>query len=330
MIVATIREVADRAGVSVATVSRYLNKSGYVGKKSQVKIQQAIEETQYVPNEIARSLNQKASKILGLILPDITNPYFTLLAKGAEDYAQAQGYMVIIGNSEDDQRKVDQYVAFFRQYNVSGIMTASELFATAASESIPVVALDRFSLGQDDQYAVVTDDFKGGTLIAEAILATTFERIVILKGPDQLTNASQRLAGILAGFAAAGRAVDYRIIETGSYHFADAERTAKTLLDEYLPFDTVIASNDLYAMAIMSEAISRGHQVPADIQIIGYDGIPFGQLLQPKLATIEQPAYQIGGQACALLLDILHKRAIKQKIIKLTPKLLAGNTLRKK
>lgn len=327
---ATMREVAKKAGVSVATVSRYLNKSGYVGKQSQVKIQQAIEETQYVPNEIARSLNQKASKILGLILPDMTNPYFTLLAKGVEDYAQAHGYMVIIGNSEDKQEKVEQYLAFFQQYNVSGIMTASELCPPAAGKSVPVVALDRFSLGRDDQYAVVTDDFRGGSLIAAAILATDFEKIIILKGPEKLLNSSQRLAGILPGFAAAGREIDYEIVETGSFKLADAKQTAAMLFEDYLPFDTVIASNDLYAMAIMSEALSRGYRVPEDIQLIGYDGIPIGQLMQPKLTTIEQPAYEIGGRACELLLALVQKQPVKQKIIKLTPKLLPGNTLRRK
>src|SRR5699024_57196 len=107
------KEVAKHAGVSVATVSRALNKSGYVGEESKRKVEKAIKELNYVPNEVARSLFQKTSKMIGLLLPDISNPYFPLVAKGVEDCALEKGYIVILGNVEDNPEKEDNYVKFF-------------------------------------------------------------------------------------------------------------------------------------------------------------------------------------------------------------------------
>ncbi|MER2064674.1 MAG: LacI family DNA-binding transcriptional regulator, partial [Alkalibacterium sp.] len=109
----TIKDVAEYSGVSVATVSRALNNSGYVGEKSRIKVEEAVKALGYYPNEVARSLYQKRSKMIGLLLPDISNPYFPLVAKGVEDYAQKNGYMIILGNVEDNTEKEDMYVKFF-------------------------------------------------------------------------------------------------------------------------------------------------------------------------------------------------------------------------
>ena len=122
----TIKDVANLAGLSVATVSRAMNGTGYVSEKAREKIHQAINELNYSPNEVARSLYQKKSKLIGLLLPDISNPFFPLVAKGVEDFLQKKGYQVILGNIQEDNEKANEYLRAFEQNNVAGILSAVE------------------------------------------------------------------------------------------------------------------------------------------------------------------------------------------------------------
>lgn len=319
----TIKQVAEYAGVSVATVSRALNDSGYVGKESRKKVEEAVEALGYFPNEVARSLFQKTSRMLGLLLPDISNPYFPLLAKGVEDCAQKNGYMVILGNVEEDADKEEMYVKFFSQYNISGILSAAS-GKKAYTAQVPQVLLDRALEGEN--YSVSTDDTFGGELAGQAVVDAGAREIIVMAGPRKVSGARDRLSGILSVLNK--EQVSYKVLETETFNVDKAEATAQKLFDTFDTFDTVIANNDVFALAVMKEAIKRGFSIPEDIQIIGYDDMLFSRLMYPGLTTVAQPAYEVGYKGAKMLIDLIEKKTIADKRVKLEPELIRRDSLR--
>ena len=321
----TIKEVAKHAGVSVATVSRALNKNGYVSEEARKKVEAAIAELEYYPNEVARSLFQKTSKMIGLLLPDISNPYFPLLMKGIEESARENGYSVILGNVEEGSGLESDYMTLFSQQNVAGVLSAVE--GTLSHEhKMPIVMLDRVL--EEDDFAVYTNDIKGGKIAAQAILDRNPGKVLIIAGPKSVPGAIDRLIGILSVLNPTD--VKYEIHETKSFTIEEAEATAQSIFNKYKTIDSVIASNDLFALAVMKEAQQKGLHIPEDIQVIGYDDIPFSQLVYPGLTTISQPAFKLGYQAADLLVSRIRKNKVEEKRIKLDPKLILRDSLREK
>lgn len=321
----TIREVAKLAGVSVATVSRTLNNSGYVSESTRRKVEQAVKELDFYPNEVARSLFQKKSKLIGLLLPDITNPFFPAIAKGVEDGVNQRGYSLLLGNVEDDAEKESDYLKIFEQNNIAGVISAVQ-GNTTQLKNMPLVLLDRVDSHQE--YAVHSDDYSGGQLAAEAVARTKPRKVVIMVGPQSVSGSLMRLAGsekILQEYS-----IPYEVFQTPSFQFDLAEETAERFFEQYPDVDSVIASNDVYALAVMKEATKRGLRIPEDLQIIGYDDMPFSRMMYPGLSTIAQPAYQIGYQGAELLCNILEKGYVHKNHIQLPVTLKLRESLRKK
>ncbi|MCR8968459.1 LacI family DNA-binding transcriptional regulator [Facklamia sp. 7083-14-GEN3] len=321
----TIRDVAKEAGVSVATVSRLINNSGYVGQQSKQKILLAIKKLNYVPNEIARSLNRKSSMIIGLLVPNITNPYFPSIIKGVEKCAMKNGYMLIVGNTEGKETNGENYLNFFKQYNIAGIIKVDGTHLDTP-EDIPTVSLDR--MNANDRFAVIADDFYGGQLIGQAIRKTNHGSVLIMTGPMNMNVSQLRLKGIQSVFDPAK--IDYHIYTTNSFQMEFADQVAREVIQKYPTIQTVIAPNDVYALALMQTWNQLGVKIPKEVQIIGYDGIIFGSYAQPGLSTIQQPAYEIGYQGTELLLSIINQEINYQttKIIQIKPQLLQRNSLR--
>lgn len=317
----TIKDVAKKAGVSVASVSRYINKNGYVRNETGEKIAEAIDELNYVPNEVARSLFQKKSKIIGVLLPDIANPYFPLLAKGIEETLIKNGYMMLLANTSDSKEQLQQYITTFIQNNVSGIITALPIEPLT---DISVVGIDRVYAG--DFNKVLPDDYLGGKIIGEEILKTNFENILIITGDLAFQSAKKRLKGLKD--ALKGQTDHYQVFETSSFNVNEVDKISDTFFKEYENVDTVIASNDYLALKIMQKAQQKGLSIPKDLQIMGYDGIPFSEMTYPKLTTIKQPVYEIGETAASLMIQLL-AGATGEKQEKILPVILQkGESLR--
>ncbi|MGX7418372.1 LacI family DNA-binding transcriptional regulator [Carnobacterium gallinarum] len=321
----TIKDVARLAGVSVATVSRAMNNSGYVGAESRRKIEVAIAELNFYPNEVARSLYQKKSKFVGLLLPDISNPFFPLLAKGVEDKMNQMGYQLILGNVQENMEKEKEYLKTFAQNNVAGVLSAINGGINKLG-GIPFVMLDR--VADEEEYGVHSNDFQGGQLAATAIAERNPHEIVVLVGPRNVPGSLERLRGIEEVLHARKRT--YQLLETSSFQFDATKETTSELFARFPKVDSVIASNDVHALAILQEALRRGIKIPEELQIIGYDDIPFSKMLFPSLATISQPAYEIGYQGAELLCDRIEDNYIKEKMIQLPVKLEVRESLRKK
>ncbi|MEC3885730.1 LacI family DNA-binding transcriptional regulator [Halobacillus litoralis] len=322
----TIKDVAREAGVSVATVSRVLNDNGYVGADTRKKVMEAIAELNYSPNEVARSLYKRESRLIGLLLPDITNPFFPQLARGVEDELSEAGYRLLLGNSDENIQKELDYIQTFVQNNVVGIITATNHVDYKIYEALdlPLVLLDRAS---ENYPAVYADGREGGLLAAKTLIKKGAQRITLVKGPTNIKPAQDRYKGAIEELSQAD--VDFSVLSTTSYSFEDAQGWAEELFDKFPDTDGIIASNDIVGIAIVHEALERGKRIPEDVQIIGYDDIPQSRLSYPTLSTIRQPAYEMGREAAKLLIRTIKKEPGVEQTIQMPVELVERKTTRK-
>ncbi|WP_138494861.1 LacI family DNA-binding transcriptional regulator [Paenibacillus pinistramenti] len=323
---ATIRDVAKRAGVSVATVSRMINGTGYVHEDTRRNIETAIKELQYTPNEVARSLYKRRSKLTGLLLPDITNPFFPELARGVEDEMQEHEFRIIFGNSDEDRDKEQEYIQTFVQNNVVGVIASTNYPDSDVYRNlnIPVVFLDRTA---DNSPSVYSDSREGGRIAAREIIARGSRRVTVLQGPKHIRPAQDRFKGAVEMLREHG--ISCSVIQTSSFSFTEAGTWAEQLFREYPDTDGVIASNDITAAAVLHEALRLGKRVPEDVQVIGFDDIPLSRILNPALTTIRQPAYDMGRTAARLLISLIENKPLEQTAIQMPVTFTERDTTRK-
>lgn len=323
---ATIRDVAKKAGVSVATVSRTLNDKGYVHDDTRKLINEAIKELNYKPNEVARSLYKKKSRLIGLLLPDIRNPFFPELARGVEDEMQEHDFRLIIGNADEKTEKELDYIQTFKQNNVTGIISATNHTDISHYEnlSFPVAFLDRTS---NLHPSVFADGLDGGRKAAKELIRRGSKRITLLRGPVEVQTAQDRFKGAIDILCTSN--INFNVMTTASFSFHDAEKWSKELFENYPDTDGVIASNDVVAAAILHEALRLGKSIPDDLQIIGFDDIPLSRLLFPPLSTIRQPAYEMGREAGKLLIRLINNEEVIEKNIQLPVAFIERQTTRK-
>ncbi|ANA81860.1 transcriptional regulator, LacI family protein [Paenibacillus vortex V453] len=322
----TIKDVAKQAGVSVATVSRVLNGNGYVHEDTRSKVEQSIRELNYTPNEVARSLYKRKSKLIGLLLPDIMNPYFPQLARGVEDEMQENDYRLIFGNSDEKKQKEMEYIQTFVQNNVVGVISSTndpeaDMYTGL---NIPVVFLDRTS---NDRPSVFADGREGGRIAAQEMMLRGSKEITVMQGPADVRPALERFEGAVEVLEERGAA--YQVLKTTSFSLTDAEGFAYELFRQYPDTDGVIASNDIVASAVLKEAHRLEKRVPEDVQIIGFDDILLSSLLAPSLSTIHQPAYEMGRAAARLLIELIEGQHIERSSIEFPVEFMERQTTRK-
>lgn len=306
---ATIKEVAHYAKVSVATVSRAINGNGYVKQETRDKIEAAIQALNYQPNEVARSLNMKKSKLIGLLLPDMSNPFFTFVARGVEDMAMARGYHIMIGNGAMDETKELNYLSMFKVNQCSGVI-ASQLSTPHAFEQLhalqsPCVLIDRAAEGDT---CVEADHVQGGTLQAETILQGDATSVLLLYQNLDYTSFRAR-------FDAAKKVLEEANVSVVTQlEGALTEKLLERYIDTYT-IDSIICSNDVMAFKVMQWLHTLNIKVPEEVQVVGYDDIPFATMFIPTLTTVRQPAYELGQQATQQLIDELEGRVAPTSII---------------
>ncbi len=322
---ATIKQVAKQANVSVATVSRVMNNNGYVSAEARAAVEQAIADLDYAPNRVARSLFTKTSGLIGLIMPDITNPFFPQLARAIEDVANRHGYQVVLCNTDEQLEKEQSYLIALQTMHVDGLIITTNHSDNPNYEKLdlPMVALDRIVKSGID--AVISDGYEGGRLAAEALIASGATRLAHIGGPEQLQTVKRRTDGFVdvAGDQIVG-------MTRSSFAFKDALVAAQYLFDEHWPFDGVFAANDVIAAAVLQEAVRRNVRVPEELQVIGYDGIELGEMTSPPLTTISQPIYEMGRLATERLLDLIEKKDTAPKEILLPVTLTERQTTKRK
>lgn len=320
---ATIKDVAKLANVSVATVSRFLNNNGYVGLKSKEAIERAIRTLDYKPNLIARSLSTKQMQTIGLIVPDIMNPFFPELARAIEDTALKLGYTVILCNSDEQAEKELHYIESLQQKYIDGFIIASNQLTTEqyCKLNVPIVLLDR--VFENELPSVASDNQLGAEMATNYFIKQNVKELAFFSGPKNLEPIQQRLAGFKK--AVAEKNIKTHIFES-LFDFLHAEKSAFEALSKYPTIDAVFASSDVIAMGILKAAHKLGIRVPDELQVIGYDGIAMGEIVTPSLTTVAQNIYVLGEAATNMLVQQIKGEPLLNKHITIEPKLIVRGT----
>lgn len=291
---ASIADVAGAAGVSPTTVSHALSGRRHVREETVAAIRRAMEELEYVPSHAGRSLRLGGSGLLGLQVPDISNPFYAELARGVEDVAESLGLNVLLCNTSSEPAREARYVDVFRSGVVDGLISAGPWGGSGGerlARELPLVLVNE-AAGIDGIDTVCTDNERGGELIGEHLRALGHLDVLVVDGPVGSSAGERRRRGFERAFAEAGGTV---VDRRGDYRAASAVEIVGRELDENGPwFSAVYAANDVMAVAAIGELRSRGLSVPDDVSVVGYDDSPLAALVTPALTTVRQPVYEMG------------------------------------
>lgn len=297
----TIHDVAKHAGVTPTTVSRVLNNRGYISDKTRKKVYSSMEHLNYQPNEIARSLKNKQSNIIGLIVPDVSHPFFAAFASQIEYYAYENGIKVLLCNSHLDPIKEKEYIDMMRGNRVDGIIMGSHTLETEQYQNVqsPIVTFDR-QIG--DIPFISSDNYMGGKLATELLIKQGCRKIAHICGNLHLNLlANERSRAFLDVVNVHN--VEHFIMETDMNVFNEQQyyQLIRKLLKDHPDLDGIFATSDIIAAYVIKECIDLGIKVPEQIKVIGYDDVNIAPWITPSLTTIRQPIKEMSARAIQLL-----------------------------
>lgn len=302
----SIRHVADRAGVSVATVSNAINRPDRVSPETRTRVLAAIEELGYVRSESARQLRAGSSRIVALLVLDIGNPFFVGVARGVEDAVREQGLGVMLCNSDQDAEAESLYLSLFAEQRVRGALitpTDAGNLDTFRRHDIPYVLVDRV-LDRAEGCSVSVDDVAGGELAVRHLLEAGHTRIGYVSGPASLAQCRDRRTGAERAMAAAGLSADeLAVLEVPALDAAAGRDAGARLLGRAQRPTAVFCANDLLALGVLQSVFGAGVRVPEEMALVGYDDIEFAAAAAVPLTSVRQPAFRIGRSAAQLLLE---------------------------
>jgi LacI family transcriptional regulator len=302
----TIRDVAKRAGVAPITVSRVINNSGYVSAATRARVEAAVAELGYVPNRLARSLRLKQTKTLALVLTDITNPFWTTVARGVEDAANEAGFNVILCNTDESETKQEEYLTVLLQKQVDGILlvpagSTAEQIELIQNQNVPVVVIDRRV--PHTQVDVVRADSKGGAYqLVRHLLELGHRRIAVLSGPRTVSTATDRVDGYRRALAEADMNGKAECVYYGRFNQASGYEMAQEALSLSPMPTAMFAVNNFIAVGAWRALREAGLRVPEDMALVAFDDLTSGLVIEPFLTVADQPAYEMGQRATELLL----------------------------
>jgi LacI family transcriptional regulator len=307
---ATIKDVAKKANVSYTTVSRALNNKYGVKKETRDRIVKAAAEMGYTCNAIARGLVKKKTNTIGLILPDITNPFFPEIAMGIEDGAHAKGYSVFLCNTNYDPEREAQYLKHLAEKRVDGIILVPasnerSLELNKISESgIPIVYACSYYLEGDRSYVAI-DDERGGFLATRHLVEQGYSTIAYIGAKDETVKKDERLVGYKQALKKFGIPARDRLIYYCDHKMKTGHDIINKMISKKEVPRAIFAANDLLAIGVIQGAKELGLSVPGDIAVVGFDDIPFASLPEIQLTTISQPKQKMGELSINILLDII-------------------------
>jgi LacI family transcriptional regulator len=334
---ATIKDVAARAAVSVATVSAVINGNKYVSPELAERVRESIAVLGYERNSLARSLKTQTSHTIGLIISDITNPFFTSIVRGVEDVANEHHYSLILGNTDEDLKKEMSYVRLLESKRADGLIVAvttgsHEYLHSGAAHHLPLVSIDRslFELGID---AVLVDNVAGARMAVEHLIKLGHQRIWTVTGIPGITTTEERLTGYKQALEAYGIPCDPALIAVADSRVEGGERGALQLLRQEVARPTALfLMNGLMVIGALQAIGKMGLRCPQDIALVGFDDFEWASVMHPQLTTVRQPTYEIGQRAAQFLFERLEKRDREPRELRLQPQLIVrescGATLR--
>jgi DNA-binding LacI/PurR family transcriptional regulator len=303
----TLRDVARKAAVSTATVSNVLNDTLYVSSALRTRVIAAAKELNYRPNSVARGLRLRRSDTVGMIVPDVTNPFFPAVVRGAEDVLTRKGFTLIIGNSDNDFAKEEAYYRTFLERQVDGLLTvptcddAPESIRGLRDRGIPVVYVDRSHLGVPGDI-VMADNLNGSRRCVQHLIKTGRRRVATITGPLNLSNARTRLEGYRWALNQARLPEDNRLIREGAFDAVSGREHTRALLALSPRPDAIFVANALMACGALQTLEEAGLSCPADLALACFDHLDFFELVRPRLTCVAAPSYELGARAAELLL----------------------------
>jgi LacI family transcriptional regulator len=314
---ATIKDVAKLAGVSPSTVSRALSGRVPVDEETKKKVMEAVDALNYRPNILAKGLREGKTNTIGLVLPNIRNPIFPAVARGVEDIARQKGYTVILCNTDGDRRVELDYIEKLKERWVDGF-----IFATAGDDAqhildlkdqgIPVVLLVRNIDYKVD--AVVIDNFKAAYMATNYLIDLGYRKIALINGSPTLSLYKERLDGYKSALRENNITMDYGLIVQDIELMEDAYIATKTLLNEGVLPDAILATSDPKAYGVMGAIRDRELTIPRDIAVMGFDDLDIGKYMNPSLTAIAQPWYEMGVAAMTRFIELMENRNEKPKV----------------
>ncbi|MGC8787258.1 MAG: LacI family DNA-binding transcriptional regulator [Anaerolineae bacterium] len=303
----TMKDIAEAAGVSVATVSHVINETRYVSDELRARVLKAMEELNYHPNILARSLRLGKTHTIALIVPDNSNPFFAEIARVAEMIGFENDYSVILCNSNKSVEREAAYLEVLIAKKVDGIIfiaagSNQEHLQELAREGIPVVVADR-DVPQTLADVVLVNHEQGAYDATNYLISLGHRRIACIAGPSPLTPSGDRVRGYKRALAEAGIPFDERLVVPCTESYLSGETAMEKLLDLDRPPTAVFAYNDMIAIGVLRALANAGLRVPGDISIVGFDDIFLASALVPSLTTVAQPIVELATLATELLIS---------------------------
>jgi LacI family transcriptional regulator, repressor for deo operon, udp, cdd, tsx, nupC, and nupG len=327
-----ILEVAKRAGVSTATVSRVLSRPNMVSAKTRQRVMKAVELLGYVPNATAKNLRTLRSGKLLVTVPDLSNPFFSLILQGIEDAAQREGYAVLVGDTQHDKKREEGYASMLKQRQADGLIflghrlpkEAADLVRLANGGCAPVVNGCEFS-PQLGVPSVHIDNAKAAHEAMDHLYRLGHRRIGVITGPLVSPLSRDRLRGAKA-CATKYKALATCLVENGDFSIESGVVQGERLLDRKDPPTAIFCFNDEMAMGVIETAKRHGLRVPMDLSVVGFDDIRFARCMDPPLTTVAQPMRAIGEGTVRILLEILRGRATPPESVTLPHTLIVRSS----
>lgn len=323
-----LKDVAREASVSASTVSRVLNGSPLVNAETRERVQRAMDALEYRPSRVARRLRGDSAQasLIGLIVPDIQNPFFAEVARGVERVAQANGYMVFVGNSDEHEPTERRYLELMRAERVDGIILPASsdnasTVAKLARAKLPVVCVDRRLPGAKLD-TVIADNVEGAYEAVRHLLAVGHRRIGFIGGRRQLSTTQERQQGYRRALADEGIAVDETLVRAGDSREAGGREMARELLALPHPPTAVLVGNNLMTLGALEAIHALGLRIPDDVAIVGYDDMPWSLAFNPPLTAVRQPGQELGRLAAELLLARIAEPSRSTTLVTLHPELV--------
>jgi DNA-binding LacI/PurR family transcriptional regulator len=306
-----MKHVAERAGVSTATVSRVLAGGEGVSGELGERVREAMRSLAYRPNRVARNLRVRTTRTIGVVIPNIENPFFTSVVRGIESVLQAADHTLLLGNADENPGQEQRYLETLRDEGVAGVIFVpvaedADAYRRHLDAGIPFVALDRSpdALGVD---VVTVANASGARAAVRHLLGLGHTRVGLIGGPPHYSTASEREAGYGEALAAANLPRSPRLVRYGDFRETGGYSGMKSLLEEAEPPSAVLVANNLMVLGALRAIYERGLRIPDDVAVVGFDEMPWAMSLQPPLTTVAQPTYELGATAARMLLARLRE-----------------------
>jgi LacI family transcriptional regulator len=328
----TVLDVAKLAGVAPITVSRVINRSGYFSEETRKRVEAAAAELGYIQNSVARSLRSSRTNTIALIVSDITNPFFTSLARGVEDTASDAGYNVFFCNTDELTEEEEKYTQVLLQKQVDGFLlvpahSSPHSIQMIQKHNIPLVIIDRWVPAVEVD-AVRCDSEGGSYQLIRLLLSLGHRNIAMISGPKDVSTSIDRVNGYHRALEEAGLPLNESYLQYGEYDQSSGYELTKRILAMDPRPTAIFGANNFIAIGILKALNDAGIKVPDDISIVGFDDLPEPLVVSPFLTVASQPSYEMGCRATRLLLERLanKEKSEQQQIILPTDIIVRGST----